>query len=77
MILSRNNYHKLLKSEEYAPYLMFNTNDRNISINIKILPKDYYLPVDGDYFLGIELAWEINKAMDLGCNTLPIRVRNE
>jgi len=43
---------KLLQSKEYQPYILFRVNDPAIYIDFKNLPKECYLPINGDYVEG-------------------------
>jgi len=53
-------YLALLASEEYVDYL-YHTKNNKLFIDVKKLPKDHYLSVNGDYAHGLCLCWKLNE----------------
>lgn len=53
-------YLALLASEEYVNYL-YQTENGELFIDMKKIPKDHYLTVNGDYGYGFSLASKLNE----------------
>lgn len=58
MKIPRILYEKLLRSQEYAPYLFFKSD--KVFIDMVNIPKESYLPINKNYEDGLNLCWQIN-----------------
>ena len=57
--LTNKEYANLLRSKEYAEYLLF--NDKGTFINFKSLPKTHYLEINGDSINGLLFSQRLNE----------------
>jgi len=62
--LSPEEFINLLKSEEYAPYLLHEFSSGKKLINMKALPKTHYLPINGSYNDGYFFCLKLNEFSD-------------
>lgn len=61
MKISHELLNEVRRSREYADYVLYG-NDGVIKINYGKLPKQHYLPLNGDYVEGLILSQKLNEA---------------
>ncbi len=61
--IERELYLNILRSKEYAPYLIFKKGNDSVFLDIIELPKKHYLPINGVYVDGFIFSGKIIDAL--------------
>ena len=74
ILLNHEDFYNLLCSKEYEPYLLFYKGIKGIVyLNLETLPRDKYLPINGNYCKGFILVQKINNILEKGISGITIK----
>ena len=65
IVLKPEKYNDVRGCNEYQPYLLFKTKERNTFwIDMEKIPKEHYLPINGNYVDGLIFCNQLNDATE-------------